>query len=291
MSGPRDPARGSVLRTRLRYGSLLVGTCLGVILLDWRWLPVWPISLVLAGLALAAQAELYGMFRRAGLPVASRFGLGCGAYFLATRFLPMFLGPEHGLAVYDGGAHLAVVVVAVLVRGVLRRRTEAAHVEVATTLLGVVAVPFLLGYLIELRVFSADPWLAVFCAGCAKACDSFAYFGGIALGRSRLIPEISPKKTWEGAVSGLAGTGALAFLLGLTGNAGGLLPSEALGAGLLIAVASQFADLAESLLKRGCGVKDSGAAIPVLGGAFDLVDSLLFAAPALRLYASALGRI
>ncbi len=291
MNGPPEPARGTVLRTRLRYGSLLVGTCLAVILLDWRWLPVWPMGLVVAGLALAAQAELYGMFRRAGMPVASRFGLVCGAYFLATRFLPVFLGTERGLAFYDGGAHLAVVVVAVLVRGVLRRRTAQAHVEVATTLLGVVAVPFLLGYLVELRVFSPDPWLAVFCAGCAKACDSFAYFGGVAFGRSRLAPEVSPKKTWEGAISGLLGTGALAALLGWTGNAGGLLPSEALGAGLLVAVAAQFADLAESLLKRGCGVKDSGVAIPVLGGALDLVDSLLFAAPALRLYASALGRV
>ncbi|HET6204420.1 MAG TPA: phosphatidate cytidylyltransferase [Planctomycetota bacterium] len=291
MSASGEPTRAGVLRTRLLFGSSLVAASVGVVLVDWKWLPVWGTGLVLAGLALAAQAELYGMIRRAGLPVASGFGLGCGAYFLATRFLPVLFDGKAVAAAYDGGAHLAVVTVAILVRGVLRRRTESAPVESATTLLGVVVVPFLLGYLIEIRVFSPDPWLTVFCAGLAKACDSFAYFGGIALGRARLIPEISPKKTWAGAVSGLLGTAVLAAALGATGNAGGLGPAEALGAGLLVAVAAQFADLAESLLKRGCGVKDSGAAIPVLGGAFDLVDSLLFAAPALRVYAAALGRL
>lgn len=284
-------SRAGTLRTRLTFGSLLVAGVVLVVWIDSALAPVWATGAVIAALALTAQYEFYAMVRRGGFPVAMRFGLLAGAYFLATRFLPALgLGTAGGA--YDAGAHLAVVTVAILVRGVLRRRVGDAPVEVATTLLGVVAVPFLLGYAIELRV-SSDRGLGllVFLVALAKTCDSCAYFGGVVLGRRRLIPEVSPKKTRVGAVCGFAGCVGLAAFLGAKDLAGGLGLTEAIGAGILIGVAAQFADLAESLLKRGCGVKDSASTIPVLGGAFDLVDSLLFAAPALRLYVSALGAL
>jgi phosphatidate cytidylyltransferase len=112
--------------------------------------------------------------------------------------------------------------------------------------------------------------------------DSFAYFGGRALGRHKLIPKVSPGKTVEGAVSAVVGTllAGAAYSLFL-GRFGAYVPSVAEGAvfGLLVSVAAQAGDLAESLWKRDVGVKDSGTLLPGHGGALDRFDSLLFTLP------------
>lgn len=112
--------------------------------------------------------------------------------------------------------------------------------------------------------------------------DSFAYFGGRALGRRKLIPRVSPGKTVEGALSAVVGTllagAAYSIVLARFGT---YVPSIAEGAvfGLLVSVAAQAGDLAESLWKRDVGVKDSGTLLPGHGGALDRFDSLLFTLP------------
>jgi phosphatidate cytidylyltransferase len=112
--------------------------------------------------------------------------------------------------------------------------------------------------------------------------DSFAYFGGRALGKHKLIPRVSPGKTVEGAVSAVAGTllAGAAYSLVLA-RFGTYVPSIVEGAvfGLLVSVAAQAGDLAESLWKRDVGVKDSGTLLPGHGGALDRFDSLLFTLP------------
>ena len=111
-------------------------------------------------------------------------------------------------------------------------------------------------------------------------CDSFAYYTGRALGRRKLAPRVSPNKTWEGTLGGLAGAT-------LVGAAGGLWLLPALGpawgaaAGALASSAGQVGDLVESMWKRGAGVKDSGTFLPGHGGFYDRIDSLLFAGPVL----------
>jgi phosphatidate cytidylyltransferase len=107
--------------------------------------------------------------------------------------------------------------------------------------------------------------------------DTAAYLAGRAIGRRKLAPRISPGKTVEGAVAGLVGSaalGALTFYLFALGS-----PWIGVIAGGLIGVAGQFGDLAESLLKRQAGVKDSGSLIPGHGGLLDRIDALLFAFP------------
>jgi phosphatidate cytidylyltransferase len=108
-------------------------------------------------------------------------------------------------------------------------------------------------------------------------CDTAAYFAGSALGRHRFFPQISPRKSVEGAVAGLLGaiaTGAVlgTILLGISPALGGL-------EGLLVAVAAQAGDLAESALKRQGGAKDSSHLIPGHGGLLDRLDSLVLVAP------------
>jgi phosphatidate cytidylyltransferase len=112
-------------------------------------------------------------------------------------------------------------------------------------------------------------------------CDSAAYFVGGAIGRTRLAPAISPKKSVEGAVAGLVAASVIGPLLGLID---GQAPLVMAGYGLAIALATILGDLVESLIKRQTGVKDSGGLSPGHGGLLDRMDSLLFCAPLAVLY-------
>ncbi|MSQ08888.1 MAG: phosphatidate cytidylyltransferase [Dehalococcoidia bacterium] len=115
-------------------------------------------------------------------------------------------------------------------------------------------------------------WLFIAILG-TFAVDSAAYFTGRAVGRRKLAPKISPKKTWEGAVGGLI-AGPVA-VIGLNSLIGPGIPTWQAGAvGLAVAISGTLGDLAESALKRAVGVKDSGAVIPGHGGILDRIDSL-----------------
>lgn len=115
-------------------------------------------------------------------------------------------------------------------------------------------------------------WLLIALLG-TFAVDSAAYFTGRAVGRRKLAPRISPKKTWEGAIGGLvAGPAAVLALNAVVGP--GVAAWQAAALGLAVAVGGTLGDLAESALKRATGVKDSGAVIPGHGGILDRIDSL-----------------
>ena len=130
-----------------------------------------------------------------------------------------------------------------------------------------------------------------------KAGDIAAYLAGSLIGATKMAPVLSPGKTWEGAAASLAGSAAAAWLVleGLGVAAPGLaVPAQPWGGwlafGLLVGGAGMLGDLAESLIKREAGAKDSGRSLGGLGGVLDLVDSLLFAAPvALALWAAGLA--
>jgi len=114
-------------------------------------------------------------------------------------------------------------------------------------------------------------------------CDSAAFFGGTALGKHKLFPRISPKKSWEGAIFGFV-FAILAMILAKNIVLDFLSLKDAVVIGLIIGTFGQLGDLAESLLKRDAGVKDSSSFIPGHGGIFDRFDSLLFSSPIIYLY-------
>lgn len=277
--------------TRLLYGTALAAAAGACFWVDRALAPFLASGAVLAALALGAQAEFYRMLRAAGHVPAAGLGLMAGAYYLATRLAPAVewalwrrtAAPEPQQS-FDAGAHLAVAVVFLLVVGVMTQRTAGAPERIGATLAGLLVIPFLLGYVVEIR-YLADGWAWVlFLVAVAKTGDSAAYFVGRAIGRHKLAAEVSPNKTWEGAAASLAG-GVVAGWIVAELAFGPALPAAAwLPAAVLVNVAAQFGDLGESLLKRGCHVKDSAPLVPALGGLFDVVDSFLVAAPALRLY-------
>lgn len=145
-------------------------------------------------------------------------------------------------------------------------------------LLGLFYLPLLLGHLVLLRQLpDGRGWVFVVLFA-VMACDSMAYFVGVRFGHHKLYPQVSPKKSIEGSLGGLLGA-----CLGVWLAAALFLPGYGSGqiilTGLLLGVAGQVGDLFESLLKRACGVKDSGGIFPGHGGVLDRLDSLLFAFP------------
>ena len=119
------------------------------------------------------------------------------------------------------------------------------------------------------------------------AFDTFAYIVGRRYGRGAFLAHISPSKTWSGVLGGTVGAVVVAALcLWATGHSVLL----GLGLGLLVAVTAQAGDVAESMLKRAAGAKDSGTLIPGHGGILDRIDSFLFAAPIVTLYVVAFVR-
>jgi len=189
-------------------------------------------------------------------------------------------GAHHGADWWTGALALAAVLPSVWL--IARADTQRALSDWLVTVGGVLYVGWLGSYLIPLRQIDQDwVFLALFAT---FANDTGAYFVGRAVGRRPLAPRISPGKTVEGSLGGLlcgvAAAVVLNYALGLDVNAGPLIPLA-----VLVPIAAQLGDLAESLLKRSTGVKDAGVLVPGHGGVLDRLDSVLFVVPMVYYYA------
>ncbi|MFN0135184.1 MAG: phosphatidate cytidylyltransferase [Phycisphaerae bacterium] len=174
----------------------------------------------------------------------------------------------------------------------MRRGTQSVMVNLSTSLFIVFYCGGLAGYMTKLRMEMGGAEatiLLLFSIFLVKMNDVGAFFTGLAFGRNKMIPWLSPKKTWEGMIGGVATTVALAIGIGLWLETTGLAPRHGhvlsswtfLAAfGATMAFFSIAGDLCESLIKRDLDVKDSSRLIPGLGGVLDVLDSPLLAAPA-----------
>lgn len=263
------------LRARLGIGALLVAAVIGAFWLDRDFSATVSTGLLIV-LAIAAQAECCKMLAAAGLPPRIWLALGLGAVTLLGAALR-----------WDAEITLLLPLGSVFLIEVLHRRPQGASARLGGTVLSWALVPLMLAQAIELRVGSAQGWAwLVFLVAVCKTGDSCAYLVGSAIGRRKLIPQVSPNKSWEGAAASLAGgllagwaVSALAFPAGARPELALWLP-----AALLTNLGAQFGDLVESLIKRSGATKDSATLLPAFGGAFDLVDSFLLASPALTIW-------
>lgn len=156
--------------------------------------------------------------------------------------------------------------------------------EIALIFMGFLYVPLLLGHLVLLHDLPAGVQWIFLLMVIVMAGDSTAYYVGSSLGRTKLYPIVSPNKSVEGALGGLAGSIVGALIAKVTFFPM-LTVADCVATALLLGILGQLGDLFESLLKRSCGVKDSGTIIPGHGGILDRLDSILFAAPAAFYYA------
>lgn len=167
------------------------------------------------------------------------------------------------------------------------KRDNRAVLSIATILFGLVYVAWFLSFLIRIRTMPVGTealrkQLIMYLILVTKSGDIGAYLIGSRWGKHSLIPRISPKKTVEGMLGGLLFS--VLISLACMGNSQFFSLSRLLILGLLLGTLAQIGDLSESLIKRDCGVKDSGKTLPGLGGVLDSIDSLLFTAPIFYFY-------
>lgn len=173
------------------------------------------------------------------------------------------------------------ITAAVFTVAILSRR-EYTFERVCAIFFATFIIPLFMAAILRIRLSENGIYLSIIPFAASWLCDSGAYFTGRFLGRHKLVPEISPKKTWEGAVGGLAagtlGTILLAFVyqrfFGKTPDYVFFAVAGALGA-----IVAQLGDLSFSFIKRNYNIKDYGAVMPGHGGVLDRFDSVLFAAP------------
>ncbi|MDA8233807.1 MAG: phosphatidate cytidylyltransferase [Clostridia bacterium] len=248
---------------RYRILSAIVGIPL---VLAFLWYGQWPLLFMMAVLAIVGQLELGNIFRVLEIHISKGISiLGSVLLLLALYFQ------------WDVGQIVALLVVLILLRMVVRY-PEFTPAGAAGTLFGVFYVGWMLAHLYLIRQLPQEGFhflLLVFVANWSS--DTLAYVTGRSLGKHKLAPLVSPKKTVEGGVGGILGSiiGTVAFYL--VSPQAELVHYIILGIG--IAIFGQLGDLAESALKRQAGVKDSGNIIPGHGGVLDRFDSILLTAP------------
>lgn len=236
---------------------------------------VWLITL----LAAATQYEFYQLLKRTGLEPFYRLALLAGA---AIVLAPYYLENQNIDTIYLLAG--AVIIFALRILG--EREPHNRLETLAATLFGLLYVPFMLQFLVRIiTLFDEETVglsLCLWLVAAVKFCDIGALVAGLAFGRHKMAPQISPNKTWEGVAGGMAvsaGMGALLAWFGRHYLPDDFTPLRAALTALPIAAVAIVSDLVESILKRRAEVKDTGQLIPGIGGAFDLVDSLILAAP------------
>ena len=267
--------------------AVLVPVLAGVLILGG----VWIAALVAVTTGLAA-IEAFRLLRAAGYPALPTLGTLLAVAVVAEAAAPQVIAGSDLLLGAVGAIVIAVAAFAL-------PDPRDALATWMTTVFGAIYVA-LLGFVVRLG-HAAPPlppgaplaalgqergWILLLVLG-VWAYDTGAYFAGRRFGRRRFLTHLSPSKTYAGLVGGMiAATVVVGAMLGGLGQP----PAAALILGPLLALAAQAGDLAESLLKRAAGAKDSGTLIPGHGGILDRIDSFLFAAPIVMLYVVAAVR-
>lgn len=287
--------------TRILFGGIMIAILSGLLYLDW-WLEDWtlasykigqisllagilllglPTAFLLLLVVLFGFLELSRLSDAAGLPLLNLTGLGATCLMATYMYWGDILDHVTNLGLYYL-TYLPLVLgfslLGLFIEQMIRFRTEDAMKRIGVTLLAVIYLGFCGSLIYDIRAWGVDA-LVLFLAA-VKCTDIGAYFTGVAIGKHKMIPWLSPGKTWEGLIGGLAtAAGVSVFVAWAFGGILDLEIWELIVFGVVMGIAGQFADLCESLLKRSADVKDAGSKVPEFGGVLDIIDSPLLAAP------------
>jgi phosphatidate cytidylyltransferase len=262
------------------FSTVLLWTIVGLAV--WFFRTNGALVLIVA-ISVLTLREFYQLMHASGYDPFDKLGMLFGGLITLGPWLQAQLGWPTALLL-----PLAVIVFAVRLLG---ERTPETRVEsLASTLFGLVYVSVMLQYLVAIIIpvpgdtISSEGrlLLCLWLVAVTKFCDTGALLTGMAIGRHKMSPQISPKKTWEGAIGGVIismGVGALIAWLARDVFPAHMTPLTAALIAAPIAVIGIVADLVESVLKRRANRKDSGKTIPGIGGMFDLSDSVILVAP------------
>jgi len=230
-----------------------------------------PFLLLALVLALIAVNEFFNMMIKKGFFPAYVIGNIITAIFIFFAYYALKKNWEP--------AHSAILTLAAsgaMVAGVFLKREKDTIVDIAVTVLGMIYVGWFFSYLIFIRSLTEHGGYLFFLIFTVWAMDIAAYLAGRLFGKTLLVPSISPKKTWEGALAGFLVAILASFILNEMAS---LQVWQGLVMGALIGIFGQYSDLIESLIKRDAGVKDSSDLLPGHGGVLDRIDSFILTAP------------
>ena len=286
--------------TRIVFGAVMIAVLAGVLAVEYfrPWDQTMDfdgaaLGVVLIMLCVLGLRELRRIAKAAGaglLTVSATLGtLAIATQPIWHKFAPgdvLLFGDYNPLNFamtmndWDVWCMIGLIVAAMFLEQMIRHRLDGALARLGMTALAIVYLGVGAAVVLAIRVEPrmGVPALVLFLAA-VKGTDIGAYFTGSAIGRHKLIPWLSPGKSWEGLAGGLA-TGAGAAMLVAWAFGMDLSLGRAAAFGAIIGAIGQFADLCESLLKRSARVKDSASLMPEFGGVLDVVDSPLLAAPA-----------
>lgn len=242
------------------------------------YFPNWIFSLLASFLIGVALLEFFEMAEKKNIFVYKYFGIIIG---MCVPVIIYFQMGNEGYFTLEP----FFIVIACLFAFVLqftKRDISQAFADIAVMLFGLLYIAWFFSFFIKLKFLPNGTFLVAFLVLVTKMGDIGAYLIGSAIGRHNLIPRISPSKTVEGTIGGLV------FSMASAVASKSYLPmfsyAHLITLGVLLGILAQVGDLAESLLKRDCGVKDSGKNLSGFGGVLDLIDSLLFTAPIFYFY-------
>lgn len=253
--------------------------------------------IVMLAIAILGLEEFYELVSKAGHDCFRLWGLAGGIILMTSTFLYVQGGLLPGVTAaktndFEAGI-LILLVLGLCFRQFLSKRGGSGILRISTTLFGLMYVPWLLNFIQKLHFFPAvrgvdvdGNYYVLYFILVTKFSDLGAYVTGSLFGKHKMIPRISPGKTWEGFAGAIVISTlvSVAFAHFLQHKLYGMNMVHAIILGVLLSSAAVVGDLIESIFKREAKVKDSGRWFPGIGGILDLMDSLLFNAPIMYLY-------
>ena len=288
--------------TRRITAGVLVGTAW---LLGLCYMPGWMLFCVLLLMSGVCQNEFYQMMKRNGHPVSRNCGMAMGVVWLIACYAyPPYAARELPMGHQFETLILVLLVFALLLRVLFDSRIQKPVEHVGVTLLGFFYLPFMLSFFIRLAQWGADEmfeipcprvgvYLAAYMAAVVKFNDVGAFAVGVTMGKHKMFPRISPKKSWEGFVGGIVASMAVSVAMVEASQHCIWLPGgpllklgvfHAMALGLVLGLVGVLGDLVESMFKRSANIKDSAGLLPGMGGILDMFDSLTFTPAVLYFY-------
>jgi phosphatidate cytidylyltransferase len=291
---PPPPSKGQVFLRRLSSFVALWAVVLTAMFSGNALLSNFVFLAIMVGLAVLGLIEFYGLVEKRGLVCFKTWGVLGGVLLMGGTFLHC----TGRLGLFDTPARvndfetilLIGFVLGLCVRQFMSRGNHSGLAAISTTLFGLMYVPWLLNFIQKIHFFPTigghGKYYVLYFILVTKFSDCGAYAVGSLIGRHKLIPRVSPGKTWEGFGGAIAASVLASVLFAhlAARQLPGMTLAHAVVLGAVLSVAAVIGDLIESLFKREAGVKDSGRLFPGIGGILDLLDSLLFNAPLMYLY-------
>ena len=219
--------------------------------------------------------EFFSMLEKKGISIYKYFGIGMGTVIPLSILFRFELTRKWELL------FIVLTLLFLIIMQFKRRQNSGVIVDISTTLFGILYISWFMSFLIKIRHLPGGIGLVAAILLITKLGDIGAFLIGVRFGRNPLLPRVSPNKSVEGAIGGLAFSvmGAL-----ISGPFLKFSYVHLIALGIFLGILGQLGDLSESLLKRDCQVKDSGKMFPGMGGILDVIDSILFTAPVFYFY-------